>query len=375
MGVIEGSIESWNNNSGFGIIRGADEKTYRAHHSNFQEKGRKIVMEIGQDVSFTPDGGHATDISYDTRSALFRFAYFHNYEKAIDELAREHAVPEKWSSSMFDENALRKAVKETAENNNWFNVECDKQIKKYGKIDEKKAKQRVEDKVAGIVFKEKYEILISYFERTFERVRLENKIEYSDDLAAFNTSLGNKFNKDIYAVFKKNRAGDGWQFEKFADDNFVGKAFPSIPEPPNYFIDIATRARVPSDHLFLDVEKRIFADDTHLFDERRSRFPESWKEMNDEECVSSFDRLLDRTQRRVRRNFRAAVPFYYPALRKIQMLLPVTFFPGTAQEETHALVVTRVGAGYSVETIMPLPWAYKNARLLAKPDREDWLDF
>lgn len=371
---MEGSIESWNT-SGYGIIRGADEKTYLAHHTNFKEKGRKIVMDIGQDVSFTPDGRQATDISYDTRSALFRFAYFYNYEKAIDELARDHAVREQWSSSTFDEDACKKSVKETAEVNNWLKAECDWQINKYGKSDDTKAKQRVDDKIARKVFKEKYEVLFSFFERTFERVKLENKIEINDDAAAFNTDLGNKFNKDIYAIFKKNHKGDGWQFDKFADENFVGKAFPKIPEPPNYFIDVATQERVPSDHLFLDVEKKIFADDTHLFDERRSRFPKSWEGMDDEECVSSFDRLLDRTQRRVRRNFRAAVPFYYPALRKIQMLLPVTFYPGTAQEETHALVVARVGAGYSVETIMPLSWAYKNARLLAKPDREDWLDF
>lgn len=374
MGVMEGSIESWNT-SGFGIIRGADEKTYLAHHSNFREKRKRIFMEIGQDVSFTPDGGNASDISYDTRSALFRFAYFHNYEKAIDELARDHAVSEKWSSSAFDEDALLKSVKERAEVNYWLKAECEKQIKKHGKSDDARAKQLVDDKIAGIVFKQKYEVLFSFFERTFERVKLEDKLEYSDDAAAFNTALGNKYNKDIYAIFKKNREGNGWQFAKFADENFVGKTFPKIPEPPNYFIDVATGERVPSDHLFLDVEKKIFADDTHLFDERRSRFPESWKSMDDEECVSSFDRLLDRTQRRVRRNFRAAVPFYYPALRKIQMLLPVTFYPGTAQEETHALVVARVGAGYSVETIMPLAWAYKNARLLAKPDREDWLDF
>lgn len=371
---MQGSIESWNA-SGFGIIRGADEKTYLAHYTNFQMKGRKIVMEIGQDVSFTPDGRNAANIAYDTRSALFRFAYFQNYEKAIDVLARDHAVNEKWSSSTFREDTVRKSVMEAAETHNWLKVERDRQIVKYGHSDNKKAIQRVNDKIAGIVLNKKYEVLISFFERTFERVKLEDKIAISDDSAAFNTALGNKFNKDIYAIFKKNREGDGWHFDKFADENFVGKTFPKIPEPPNYFFDVATGDRVPSDHLFLDVEKKIFADDAHLFDERRSRFPESWKSMDDEECVSSFDRLLDRTQRRVRRNFRAAVPFYYPALRKIQMLLPVTFYPGTAQEETHALVVARVGAGYSVETIMPLSWAYKNARLLAKPDREDWLDF
>lgn len=371
---MEGSIESWNT-SGFGIIRGADDKTYLAHYTNFQETRRRIVMEIGQDVSFTPDGGNAKDIYYDTRSALFRFAYFHNFEKSIDELAHDHAVPEKWSSSTFDEGALRRSLEEVSITQNWLQAECDRQQKKFGKFDTTKAEQKVEERIATKVYKQKYLVLISFIERTFEREKLEDKIIFVDELAAFNTNLGNKFNRDIYAIFNRNRRGDGWQFDKFADENYVGRIFPKIPEPPNYFVDVSTQERVPSDHLFLDAEKKIFADDKHLFDERRSRFPESWKGMDDEECASSFDRLLERTQRRVRRNFRAAVPFYYPALRKIQLLLPITFYPGTEQEETRAAVVARVGAGYSVETIMPLDWAYKNARLLAKPDREDWLDF
>lgn len=374
MGVLKGSIESWNA-SGFGIVRGADGKTYFAHHSNFQEKGKRISMEIGQDVSFTPAGGQANEISYDSRSALFRFAYFHKFEKAMHELANDHAVSEKWSSSTFDEDAFRQLLQEKSVAQNWLQAEYDWQKNKFGEIDQSKAEWKIKEKIDAAVYRQKYLVLISFIERTFEREKLEDKIVSSDDAAAFNTNLGNKFNKDIYAVFKRNPRGDGWLFHKFADENYVGKIFPKIPEPPNYFVDVSTQEPVPSDHLFLDTEKPIFADQTHLFDERRSRFPESWKAMDDEECASSFDRLLEQTQRRVRRNFRAAVPFYYPALRKIQLLLPITFYPGIEQEETRAAVVARVGAGYSVETIMPLDWAYKNARLLAKPDREDWLDF
>ncbi len=375
---MDGSIESWNP-SGFGVIRGLDGKTYLAHFSGFVEyknSGKKIFMEVGQDVSFIPTENRADDIEYDSRSPLFRFAFFRNYEATIADLAVNHALPEKWSSSSFNESELLRETHQKAEAQRWFDSEHDRQIKKTGFADDFKIKKKIENKITGVIAKRKYEVLFSFFERTFERLKLENKIVYSESGATFNTALGNKFNKDIYAVFKKNESGsNGFVFEKFADENQVGKWFPQIPEPPNYFLDINTGERTPSDHLFLDLEKKIFADDVHLFDERRSRFPDSWAGLDDEECVSNFEKLLHRTQRRVRRNFRAAVPFYYPALRKIQLLLPVTFDPGSAQEETSALVISRVGAGYSVETIMPLPWAYKNARLLAKPDREDWLDF
>ena len=147
---MEGSIESWNT-SGFGIIRGADGKTYHAHYSKFQEKGKKIIMEIGQDVSFTPDDRHATEISYDSRSALFRFARFYNFEKSIDELAREHAVGEPWSSKDFKEDDLRRSVEETADRNNWFKAECKWQSDKGFKVDENRAKDRVAGKIAAIV--------------------------------------------------------------------------------------------------------------------------------------------------------------------------------------------------------------------------------
>jgi cold shock CspA family protein len=375
MEVMQGSVENWNHTSGFGIIRSTDGKTYYAHHKNFQSKGRKIVMEIGQDVSFTPDGTQAIGINYDTRSALYRFAYFHNFEKAIDILAREFAAPEKWSSSDFDEEAYRLSVITKAETENWLQREQETLIKRRGNADGTRARQGVSDKIDKYVLRKKYEVLISFFERTFERAKLEDKIVTGSNIAGFNTALGDKFNGDIYAIFKPDRKGNGWVFDKFADENFVIRALPEIPEPPNYFIDVTNGERVPSDHMFLDVEKKIAPDTAHLFDERRSRFPDSWKNRGDQDCANDFNRLLDRTKQRVRRNFRAAVPFYYPALRKIQMLLPVTFNLGESTEETRALVVTRVGAGYSVETIMPLAWAYKNARLLAKPDREDWLDF
>ena len=384
---MNGAIESWDTKAGFGVVRGEDAKTYLAHFSDFEEykkSGKRISMEPGQDVSFTPSEtkgrAKAECLVYDNRMPLFQFAYFHDFEGAIEELATKHAVPEKWSSSSFNKDDLQRDLKKTAEERNWLEVEKEKQQKKFGKVDESRARKRIDQKIQAAVTRKQYDVLFSYFARTYERLRLENKIEFSDDSAAFNTGLGNKFDKDVYAVFKRSKdtVGDKaspYVFEKFADENFVGKNFPKIPELAGYFVDLSTKSRVPSDHLMFDVDLRLFPDDSHLFDERRARFPDSWQGMSDEECANRFEQLLERTRSRVKRNFRAAVPFYYPALRKIQLLLPITFNPGADSPDTRALVVSREGAGYSVETIMPLEWAYKNARLLAKPDREDWLDF
>ena len=379
-----GSIETWDPARSLGIIRGDDGKAYRAHYKAFEEyqlRKKRITMEIGQDVTFMSDGSNAINVQYDSRSALFQFAFFRNFEKSIAELANNHAVFEKWSSSNFEEAEQFELTKEKAEIEDWFSWEREKLINKSQNPYEDYVTRNVEERIRKAVTRKKYEVLFSFLERTFERLQMENKIIESESGAVFNTALGNKFNKDVFAVFKKNEkktendASSVYEFDRFADENFVGRTFPDIPEPPDYFYDIVKKDRVPSDNLILDTKRKIFADNIHLFDERRSRFPKSWEGFSDVECAANFGNMLEITQARVRRNFRAAVPFYYPGLRKIQMLLPVTFSPGTDQEETHALVVARVGAGYSIETIMPLDWAYKNARLLAKPDREDWLDF
>lgn len=384
---MQGSVETWNL-QGFGIVRGEDQKAYFAHFSDFEKyksSGSRINVDVGQDVTFEPavdaergDRLKAADIHYDSRSALFRFAYFPAYEESIDYLARKLARAEKWCTSSFteiDEKSLREDLETKAREHDWIAQEDQRQKEKFGSADPVRSRHRVEDRIHKIVARRKFDVLFSYIERTFERLQLEDKIVFSDTGAAFNTGLGNKFDKDIYAVFKGNGDRDGYMFDRFSDENTVGKLFPRIPEPANYLRDVSTGERVPADHLYFDFEKRIYPDYAHLLDERRSRFPDAWQGMDDQECAEHFDILLDRTSKRVRRNFRTAVPFYYPALRKIQMLLPLTFWPGSEQEDTRALVVSREGAGYSVETIMPLHWAYKNARLLTKPDREDWLDF
>lgn len=378
---MDGAIETWNLDNGNGVIRGVDGKIYLADFRDFEEfKARRIriSLEAGQDVSFAPAGNRAECITYDSRPAIFRFAWFHNYPKTIAELANhDHAVAEKWSSRDFDEDDLFEKTANKAAEQNWFAEQQEKQFLKNRQRNDFLANQAVEEQIRKVVTRKKYEILFSFFERTFQRLELEKKIVYSETGAAFNTGLGNKFNKDIYAIFKatKNEFGNPYEFEKFSDENYVGITFDKLPEPADYFCNFDTNERVPSDNLLLDSRKPIFSDDKHLFDDRRNRFPESWSKFDNLECSATFQTLLDVTKRRVRRNFRAAVPFYYPGVRKIQMLLPVTFYPGTDQQEIRALVVARKGAGYSVETIMPLDWAYKNARLIAKPDRDDWLDF
>jgi hypothetical protein len=381
---MDGTIESWDH--GCGIIRGEDGRTYFAHHREFlkckSNPRWRVNVEVGQDVSFEPGvdierGGrdNAANIEYDDRPRLFRFAYFKDYEQTIRALAGLQPGRERWGSSSLDVEVRAAALRAQADTENWAARERERLLARGIPIDEETVGQRVEARIASRVFREQFDVLCSYFERTFERVQLENKLIHSQTHAAFNTGLGDKFDRDIYVVFKAGAQGTQFVFDRFCDENMVGRMFPRRPEAANYFLDVSTRQRVPADHVYFDIELEFFPDREHLFEDNRSRFPQSWQSMGYAEFSDRLDVLLLRARGRVRRNLHAAIPFYYPSRKRIQMLLPATFAPGTPDEETRALVVSREGAGYSVETIMPLPWAYKHARLLTKPDRDDWLDF
>jgi hypothetical protein len=74
-------------------------------------------------------------------------------------------------------------------------------------------------------------------------------------------------------------------------------------------------------------------------------------------------------------NYKIAVPQFYfgrdgAEPGRTQLLLPLCF-EGPAQADV-ALVVDRADKPYHAFTVLPLDLAYKNARLIAKPETE-WL--
>ena len=76
--------------------------------------------------------------------------------------------------------------------------------------------------------------------------------------------------------------------------------------------------------------------------------------------------------KRVAWNFKTAVPQYYPRVKRLQLLLPICLM---SDEQTDmALAVEKTPSGsYLGHTVLALDWAYKNARLICRPD-SDWLD-
>jgi hypothetical protein len=73
----------------------------------------------------------------------------------------------------------------------------------------------------------------------------------------------------------------------------------------------------------------------------------------------------------LRWNYKTAIPQYTPRQKRIDLLLPLCLV--NDRDVDLALVVENCGNGNCLgHTVLPLDWAYNNARLVCRPD-SDWL--
>lgn len=80
---------------------------------------------------------------------------------------------------------------------------------------------------------------------------------------------------------------------------------------------------------------------------------------------------LDLSLKRVGWNYKTAIPMYYPKKNKLSLLLPLTLLDDEVIDLALVTELTQSG-NYLGHTILPLEWAYNNARLITRPD-SDWL--
>ena len=263
-----------------------------------------------------------------------------------------------------------------------------------------------------------YSILKQYINYTFYRLTLQDKICIADDgsFAAFNTGLqSRRLGEDVFAYFEPNEAENRtpWKFSCFCSTdsgevkerrcyknmvNMFGE-----PEPASYFskisdllFDSSCQVRLSSDHIFKDncgrfpmdflerecvwnpeaseLLRRIKETPSH----RRAPLFTQLGELICDDCdlfTSMNERLqgaLNRTLKRVRRNYKLAVPCFFPTRNVMSMMLPLSF-TGTS-EPSLVLVCERTLSGdYLGQTVLTLPMAYVDARLLCRPGSE-WLN-
>lgn len=258
----------------------------------------------------------------DFKSALFSFAIYPKYNDAIKYLAETLADKEDWDFS--DSN------------------------------------------------QKKYSILKSYLEHTFKRLQTENKICYTlnNEYACFNTGLVTSNLEDIYAFYEKyknpsTKHNTPYCFKAFikkSDSQLLNHFSSSIPEPANYFEKPEALIFNPKCELIPDID--------HIIQDNKDRFPLHLQNDNVGELNRHLFGAIDEVKKRVRTNYKIAVPQFYND--KIQLLLPLNLTPGSPNPDL-ALVIHKLNdTTYTARTCLTLKMAYNNARLIVKP-QSSWL--
>lgn len=210
-------------------------------------------------------------------------------------------------------------------------------------------------------------ILKNYVQRTFEHVHGQGQVRESADgsYSVFNTGLSTRRQQTIYGVFVRNSA-TGQQKWRFRDwhvesSRMVLDNFPELPDFAVYTTD-------PADYIY-DWRRRLVVDFEHVVGDNLERFPPELQG-NAYSAELHLKSAVELAEKRVRRNYKAAVPFWYVTQKQVQLLLPLSLRDKDSVDL--ALVVSRQGEYYRGHTVLTTAMAYSNARLLTRPD-SDWL--
>lgn len=309
----------------------------------------RVKIQSGAEVEFDVQeneryGDKAVNIYYDGRHPLERFAVIPNWEGKLAYLAT--ASPEPWDYLNSDpENRFLPVL------SNYLYYTFSRLIKEQRLYNEKR-------------------IAIAQTEIQFRDKRTNRMKTNEIECACFNTGLATTYQEEIFAYFTKNRyqktkIDPDWVLNKFCKSSDPEmSAFAEKPEWANYFKEMDEHSEILYD---TTLHHELKYD--HILRDRQERFPDALKALPDSVLKDLLDQGLDKARKRVRRNYKAAVPQYYNG--KLQLLLPLSLL--SQDKADLALAVEKDGKRYISRTVLKLEWAYSNARLLAKPDRE-WLD-
>lgn len=262
-----------------------------------------------------------------------------------------------------------------------------------------------------------HQILMQYIKYTFSRLMREKKVCISSDrqFAAFNTGLVDNHFDDIYACFLPNEPNGGteWKFIGFctAASGGLGKQlvnfFNPLPQPPTYFkrnedlfFDHTKQLHTDFEHIIVDNIKRLplqflydqFFDNSQARElveniracgrdrdehDRREGLYDQLKTLlteNSRLFMRIQNRLKDAIElarKRVRWNYKTAVPSYFPKRDSVSLMLPLALMDESRPDVALVVELTRSGS-YQGQTILTLPQAYIDARLMCRITG-DWL--
>ena len=215
-------------------------------------------------------------------------------------------------------------------------------------------------------------ILKNYLEFTFRKLQQEKKVAFTTDnkFACFNTGLMTNNLEDIFAFFEeyknpKHGFSTPYCFKAFlkkSDNNVLRHFSSNLPDIANFFDRPELLIFNPKCDLIPDID--------HIIRDNIDRFPSHLQRSDDAELRRQITGAIDDVKKRVRSNYKIAVPQYYDG--KIQLLLPLCLTSGSPNPDL-ALVVHRLNEKtYTARTCLTLKMAYNNARLIVKP-QSNWL--
>lgn len=217
-----------------------------------------------------------------------------------------------------------------------------------------------------------YSILKNYLEFTFRKLQSERKVVFTPDnqFSSFNTGLVTQNLEEVFAFFEAYRnARPGHTtpycfkaFIKKSDNQLLRFFAHSLPDVANYFEKPELLIFNPKCDLIPDIE--------HIIGDNLSRFPAHLHLADDAELRRQLFGAIDEVKKKVKTNYKIAIPQYYDG--KIQLLLPLCLTSGSPNPDL-ALVIHRLNdRTYTARTCLTLKMAYNNARLIVKP-QSDWL--
>jgi hypothetical protein len=219
-------------------------------------------------------------------------------------------------------------------------------------------------------YNQKYPVLTNYLNHTFLHAQELKLIVFSDndDKACFNTGLQTENEKDIFALFFRNKEASqynapDWVFYSFVD-SYSEKLRPygsMLPELPTYIDD-------PSDLVF-DTKLEIEINTDHIIETNKDRLPSSLQN-NKRLAMMALNGAVESIKSKVIRNYKVAIPHWYR--NKLQLLLPLNLTDDKIADVALVVDKDKDRNIYRAITILPMDWAYIDARLITRPDRE-WL--
>jgi hypothetical protein len=139
-----------------------------------------------------------------------------------------------------------------------------------------------------------------------------------------------------------------------------------LPELPSYITDVTD--------LVLDIAYDIDVNIGHILDEpeNQERLPDVLRG-NRNLAMAAIEGATKFIKQKVLRNYKTAIPFWYPPEGRMQLLLPLCLMQPDKADLALVADKDRKGRVYRIRTALRMDMAYNNARLITRPDRE-WLN-